>query len=363
MITTQRFRRSCALVTALKLLACSAPNEGMDGADGVAGSAGAGGVVTAQAGSGQAGGVVSAGTGGTDGSAGMSNTGGAPASGGHATDGMAGSAAGRAGGGETMGGSGGTSGGHATGGMPGKGGMSGTGGAAGGSGGSPGAGGGGGSGGAGSYRPCPTNGDVCRILPLGDSITWGINYEGGYRVKLFTRAVHDGKKITFTGSLMNGPTTMIEGQAFPRSNEGHSGWTIDQDASLIPMPALNTIPHIVLLMIGTNDVYAASGQADMPKRLGALIDKITGAAPNALVVVAKITPLSNMSWNSTVNTYNNAIPGVVSDRAAQGKHVMLGDMNKGFSSSMLSSDGVHPNQTGYDFMADAWYGEIGSLLP
>ena len=42
---------------------------------------------------------------------------------------------------------------------------------------------------------------------------------------------------------------------------------------------------------------------------------------------------------------------------------MLADMNTGFTSSMLSSDGVHPNQTGYDFMGDQWYSVIGSLLP
>ena len=30
------------------------------------------------------------------------------------------------------------------------------------------------------------------------------------------------------------------------------------------------------------------------------------------MVVGKITPLSNASWNATVKTYNDAIPGQVS---------------------------------------------------
>jgi lysophospholipase L1-like esterase len=101
----------------------------------------------------------------------------------------------------------------------------------------------------------------------------------------------------------------------------------------------------------------------MPDRLGTLIDKIIAAAPDALLVVAKITPLSNSSWNATIKTYNDAIPGQVQSRVAKGKHVMLADMNTGFTSSMLSSDGVHPNQTGYNFMGDQWYSVIGSLLP
>jgi lysophospholipase L1-like esterase len=219
------------------------------------------------------------------------------------------------------------------------------------------AGGGGASGGAaggGGYNPCPSNGDACKILPLGDSITWGIQYDGAYRVELFTKAVAAAQKITFTGSLSNGPTT-VSGMPFPQHNEGHSGWTIDQDAGLVPSPAFTTIPNIVLLMIGTNDIYAASGQATMPTRLGSLLDKITTAAPNALLVVAKITPLSMASWNATIKTYNDAIPGVLQTRAAAGKHVIGVDMNTDFkTATMLSSDGIHPNQTGYNFMGDTW---------
>jgi lysophospholipase L1-like esterase len=217
-------------------------------------------------------------------------------------------------------------------------------------------------GGSSGYQPCPTNGDPCKILPLGDSITWGIQYDGAYRVQLFSKAVAAHQKITFTGSLSNGPNT-VAGMPFPKHNEGHSGWTIAQDASLVPSPAFDTLPNIVLLMIGTNDVYAPSGQAAMPDRLGALMDKIFAAAPNALLVVAKITPLANAGSASTIQAYNDAIPGLVQARAAAGKHVLMADMNAGFTKAMLSNDGVHPNQSGYDFMGNAWYAVISSLLP
>jgi lysophospholipase L1-like esterase len=93
------------------------------------------------------------------------------------------------------------------------------------------------------------------------------------------------------------------------------------------------------------------------------MDKISSAAPNALLVVAKITPLANAASATTIQTYNDAIPGLVQARAAAGKHVLLADMHTGFSSSMLSNDGVHPNQSGYDFMGNAWYSVISDLLP
>lgn len=394
----------------ITLLLSSCNGSGGDPIDSaVGGNAAVGGATTVNSGgtpTSQTGGATNVGSGGVPGTGGTPSTGGTPASGGTAAPrggapstggapptggttatggkasggspsigGLAPTAGAAAAGGRASGGSpstggilssGGTSmagGGKATGGAPSSGGTTSAGGMP--SNGGSGTSGGAATGGTGAYRPCPTNGDPCKILPLGDSITWGIGYDGAYRVELFSKAVAASKKITFTGSVSNGPAT-VSGTTFPQRNEGHSGWTIAQDSGLIPSPALDTssggIPHIVLVHIGTNDVYAASGQATMPDRLGALIDKVTSAAPNALVVVAKITPLSNASWNNTVNTYNNAIPGVVQTRAAAGKHVILADMNTGFTAGMLSTDGVHPNQSGYNFMGDQWYSVISGLL-
>jgi lysophospholipase L1-like esterase len=181
------------------------------------------------------------------------------------------------------------------------------------------------------------------------------------------------QKITFTGSLSNGPD-MVSGRPFPKRNEGHSGWgisTVTQYsngvagiATVIPNPALTSssggMPNIVLLMIGTNDTGSSTAAA-MADRLAALMDKIIAAAPDALLVVAKITPVS---WaNAVINAYNDALPGLIQTRAAAGKHVLLADMNAGFTSAMIGSDGIHPNNTGYKFMADRWYSVIGSLLP
>jgi lysophospholipase L1-like esterase len=218
-----------------------------------------------------------------------------------------------------------------------------------------------------SFEPCPTDGGVCKILPLGDSITYGIDYAGAYRVELFHDALMDHKNITFVGdkSLDDGPA-MVDGVAFPQDNQGHSGWTIAQIDGLIPSPALDQNPHIILLHIGTNDMYTTTNPvAQAPQRLGTLIDHIVAAAPNALLVVAQITPLQNATWEQQVQTYNAAVPGVVQMRASAGKHVLLVDMHTGFQvSTMLTlSDGIHPNQTGYNWMGDKWYGVIKSYLP
>jgi hypothetical protein len=366
-----------SLTFACAALACS----GDDGSDDlpIAGSGGSGTAGTSVAGgaAGRAGGGTSgsggssAGTAGTLGRAGSSGAAAGGQGGGGAgrggTAGTAGASAGSSAGSSNTAGSGGTAAAAGAGGA-GASGSAGAGGASGGaaSGGMAGAGAtaGGGAGGAGGggFRPCPTNGDPCRILPFGDSITDGVGVSGGgsYRIELFRKALEAGKDITFTGGLMNGPQ-MVDGSPFPRQHEGHSGWKIAALQPLIPAPAFEPLPHIVLLHIGTNDIAQNDNLSQAPMRLGALIDDIVDTAPDALVVVAKIIPLS-LGGGGAIDTYNDAIPGIVQTRASSGKHVILVDQNTGFPDNELA-DGVHPNAQGYARMAGVWWTAIQGLLP
>jgi len=228
---------------------------------------------------------------------------------------------------------------------------------------------GGGGGNSGTFNPCPTTG-ACKILPLGDSITWGMNYDGGYRVKLFGNTLTDKKTITYVGKLSNGPAT-VSGTTFPKNNEGHSAWTIQQIDDIVTGKAtdanyngkkmmVDLAPHIVLLHAGTNDTSRMpTGMAD---RLGTLIDHIVEDGPDVLLVVTTIIPIKQGSYGTVAETYNGMVPGIVQKRIDAGKHVILVDMFKNFPSAGLGSDGVHPNQQGYDWMAGIWYDAIKSYL-
>ncbi len=171
-----------------------------------------------------------------------------------------------------------------------------------------------------AYDPCPTDGGAaCAVLPLGDSITEGCCTapEGGYRIELFNQAVLAGKNITFVGSLTNGPTT-VDSKPFPMRHEGHGGFTISGGgnggiAGTITDDAISTYhPNIVLLMIGTNDINDGIDITNAPFRLGTLIDEIITDAPTALVVVSTIIPIAAPNGDQRTQTYNAAIPGLVS---------------------------------------------------
>ena len=300
-------------------------------------------------------------------------------------------ASGRGGAGGVSGGGGGTAG--ASGGRGGA--MAGTGGATAGTGGSGGIGGRGGTGGgAGStpvdggsdasttFNPCPAAGTACKIMPLGDSITWGVGSSGsggGYRVPLFRLALMNNELITFVGhgtandpDAPNGPST-VDGVAFPRNHEGYSGYTIDTGggrtgiSTIIDAAFMANTPHIVLLMIGTNDVNISFDLANAPTRLANLIDRILAYIPNGLLVLARITPTQDDTVNARAQTYNNAMPGLVQTRVAAGKHIVLVDMYAAFTANanyktMLMNDTLHPNDTGYMVMAQTWYAAIRDYL-
>ena len=98
--------------------------------------------------------------------------------------------------------------------------------------------------------------------------------------------------------------------------------------------------------------------------MSSLIDILTQRAPNALVVMAQIIPFTYTDQNRI--NYNNDIPGIVADKVAQGKHVIVVDMSTGFPSNDLvasGNDSVHPNDTGYEFMANQWCEATRSYLP
>jgi lysophospholipase L1-like esterase len=215
-----------------------------------------------------------------------------------------------------------------------------------------------GSGGSAAFDPCPSDAP-CKILPLGDSITDGFNVPGGYRMRLFQKALEADKQITFVGGSMNGPT-MVGGVTFPRAHEGHNGWTIAQIDGIVPMPALTVDAHIILLLIGTNDMYGQM-PTTAADRLAPLLDQILDASPDALLAVGTITPLT-VNGSANIPPYNGAIPGLVQSRAAAGKHIILVDQFTGFPNGELA-DGIHPNQAGYDRMGDAWYTAIADYLP
>ncbi len=207
-----------------------------------------------------------------------------------------------------------------------------------------------------AYAQGPSQKIPLKIMPLGDSITWGtpdLGY-GGYRHLLGTLLTNDGFSFEFVGFR---PSGLIPSP----NNGGHWGWPILQIKKGIDSDGwLETYrPDIVLLHIGTNGLRPrVGGAASAPDNLSALLDDILARLPQAHVVMAQIIPFRR-GRDQGRQSYNAAIPGIV---ASKGPRVSVANMQNILSPSDYA-DGFHPNAGGYDKIARAWEPALSAMIP
>ena len=211
-----------------------------------------------------------------------------------------------------------------------------------------------------------------RVMPFGDSITRGVGStdELGYRSQLFSIAANAGKRIEWVGSAAYPATaasTTVSGRQMSTLHEGRPGWSIIDGnpgtqgiASLLPAPALDIAPDIILLNVGVNDLnHLAEWGTTIEQRLDQLLTRIATYAPKVFTIVAKPTPYFSSSvpqWDA----YQAAVPGVVQSHIALGQRFGLVDMSVLLQTDTI--DGVHPNDGGYLKMAQIWWAALKDKL-
>jgi len=194
-------------------------------------------------------------------------------------------------------------------------------------------------------------------MPLGDSITQGATVAGGYRTELWHRLFSERPAIDFVGSQFHGPI------GIDRDHEGHPGKSIQFIREAVRDWLNESQPHIILLMVGTNDVLFPEAH-EFPiaaARLDALVGQITVISPTSELIVASIPPLADPQANERASVFAQEVRAIVNTRAAQGRRVSYVDMNSVLTLADLA-DGVHPNAAGYEKMADVWNEAIAELL-
>lgn len=194
-----------------------------------------------------------------------------------------------------------------------------------------------------------------RLMPIGDSITAGYRSTtgNGYRGPLYPELINQGDALDFVGSQRSGVM-------FDPDNEGYYGDRIDQISGLINGELALYQPNVVLLHIGTNDLGQNYQVSTAPARLASLIDQIIADDPTVTVLVAQLIPNSTASVESDIVAYNTQIPAIVQARVNAGKHVSMVSMSALTTADL--SDGLHPNDGGYQKMANAWDAGIQQVI-
>eukprot|EP01102_Stenamoeba_stenopodia_P003039 TRINITY_DN1296_c0_g1_i1.p1 TRINITY_DN1296_c0_g1~~TRINITY_DN1296_c0_g1_i1.p1 ORF type:complete len:314 (-),score=50.56 TRINITY_DN1296_c0_g1_i1:170-1063(-) len=254
-----------------------------------------------------------------------------------------------------------------------------------------------------------------RILPLGDSITFGCgdscgypagqncvnnstldcpspfnsSCHGGYRTYLW-RSLRDAgytSSIEFVGPFTNGPSDI------DRHHAGYPGAAIGPSSSdwdlLYYLDEWSSFePDVILLMIGTNDVWASTPESELQEHLYGLLLKTFERLPRAHVLISNLLAMPSV-WAQYPTTltawtlYNSqVIPSIVHNLTTPLLHLSSpSDPPHQYQLTLVDAVGeiglcpnepndlccaafdVHPSDYGYARLASVWYNALTPLLP
>jgi lysophospholipase L1-like esterase len=210
-------------------------------------------------------------------------------------------------------------------------------------------------------RPAISASAPTRIMPLGDSITGS---PGCWRALLWNKLQSNGfTNIDFVGTQ---PPQGC-GVTYDGDNEGHGGALATNIVSQNQLPGWlsATNPDIVLMHLGTNDVWSNIAPATILAAYGTLVDQMRANNPNMRILVAQIIPMNPSSCTecaARVVGLNNQIPAWASGKSTAASPITVVDQWTGFDDSTDTVDGVHPNDSGNLKMSDRWYPALSALL-
>jgi lysophospholipase L1-like esterase len=217
---------------------------------------------------------------------------------------------------------------------------------------------------------CPDCAVSARIMPLGDSITRGSspalpdpNTTVGYRQKLNLELGLAGYNVDFAGSLTDGDAAVT---SFDTAHEGHGGWEAKGGTEGGIAPNVNGFlvanpADVVLLHIGTNDISNGSQNV---QDITEILNNIDLLSQDITVVLARIINRTDVPAKILSTTqFNDGVAAMARTRIDNGDKITIVDQENALNYETDMADDLHPNQNGYDKMADVWLNALDDFLP
>jgi lysophospholipase L1-like esterase len=203
--------------------------------------------------------------------------------------------------------------------------------------------------------------DLGRVMPLGDSITYGIedgeslqSMTGGYRRYLWKKLIEGEYTVDFVGSVISGDRLTPE---IDPEHEGHPGWTSYEIAEKMQTYLSNSNPDTILLHIGTND--HSTSVVGVTTILNEIENHAEETKSTINVIVALIIDRSYYT-DLIISGFNHNLELIIKERIKAGhKNLTLIDMHD--DAGLIEEDyanGTHPNSAGYEKMAEVWFNAL-----
>ncbi|KAI4611004.1 hypothetical protein J4E80_008036 [Alternaria sp. BMP 0032] len=214
-------------------------------------------------------------------------------------------------------------------------------------------------------------------MALGDSITGS---PGCWRAYLWKDLQEAGIKNTdFVGSLSG------QGCGFPYDgeNEGHvsllsrTHCTADSERqggflavnianqNQLPGWLSSAKPDIVMMHLGTNDVWSNRSPQEITTAFSKLVDQMRASKPTMKILAAKIIPMTPSNCaecGQRVVALNTAIQAWAATKTTADSSITVVDAWTGFDTKTMTGDGVHPNDAGNKKLAQAWFQPLADAI-
>jgi hypothetical protein len=189
--------------------------------------------------------------------------------------------------------------------------------------------------------------------------------QGCWRALLWQRLQNAGVTNTdFVGTLPGGGC----GFTFDGEHDGHGGFKATGIVTDNQLPGWLAIsqPDIVMMQLGTNDVWSSLPTASIITAFGVLVDQMRAQKSTMRILVAQIPPMSPTgcaacNWPGQVVSLNNAIAAWAPTKSTSSSPITVVDCWTGFNTADFT-DGVHPNDSGTLKLANCWYEPLKAAI-
>ena len=195
------------------------------------------------------------------------------------------------------------------------------------------------------------------IMPIGDSITAGPYYRPP-----LVRAVADaGCPVDFVGTFNGvGDVAPDDAAELDLDHQAVGGATSDEIRTQLPGWIAEQQPDVALLYIGTNDLYGNVARDATLDNIEAMIGELRGRNSAVTILLAQIMPA--VDTEASVADLNAHIQLLVERLDTSASPIVTVDMAEGVDVATDLVDGVHPNETQSQELADRWIDALRDVL-